>query len=187
MVNTRAFLFSCWGHTWLTLNPRYQLVKDRPAKRHEIFEFAQALFEEVEHDVESRIICAEALFCQSELWLKSEDSSMILETATSSIELLKSVKDDTWRTPRLYNRLALGNIMIKDYKRAIEVADLSIADFLVLAGKDPRHYPDFPMVNKGYALMSIGTTESLDAAADVLLTQQSWREQTSDRDPVPRK
>lgn len=148
---------------------------------------AQKLCEEVDDDFESRVICAEALFCQSEVGLLTSNSSMILEFAAKSIDLLKSIGDNTWRTPMMYNSLALGNIMIKNYERAVEVADISIAGFMVLAETDPDHYPDFPIVSKGYALMFKGTSESLDMAAHVLLEQQAWRKKTFNKEPVPFK
>lgn len=166
---------------------RYQIVIGRSAESLALQQDAQRLCEEAGDDFESRVICAEALFCQSEVGLLTSSSSMILEFATKSINLLKSNGDNTWRTPMMYNSLALGNIMIKDYECAVRHANTSIAGFMVLAESDPEHYPDFPIVSKAYALMFMGTRESLESAAQVLQEQQAWRKKTFDKDPVPFK
>ena len=70
------------------------------------------------------------------------------------------------RTVVMYNNLSLSNIMIGQWDTAIDYADHAIAACIAL--NDPEHYPYFPIVSKGYALMYKGTAESRELAGNVL-------------------
>ena len=117
-------------------------------------------------DDETRAILAMVHFCQSEVGLLTGNSEMILNHAEKGMKVLQSLSDKSWRTVVMYNNLSLGNIMIGKWYTSIVYADKAIAACIAL--NDPEHYPYFPIVSKGYALMYKGTKESRQLAGNIL-------------------
>lgn len=105
-------------------------------------------------------------FCQSEVGLLTSNFEMILNHAEKGMKVLQSIDDKTWRTVVMCNNLTLSNIMIGEWDTSFHYADQAIAACIAL--NDPEHYPYFPIVSKGYALMYKGTEESRELAGNVL-------------------
>lgn len=91
---------------------------------------------------------------------------MILTHAEKGMNVLQAIGEKTWRLVVMYNNLSLGNIMTRQYDTAISYAEQAIAACIAL--NDPEHYPYFPIVSKGYALMYKATEESRRLAGDIL-------------------
>jgi tetratricopeptide (TPR) repeat protein len=73
------------------------------------------------------------------------------------------------------NELSLGNIMIKEWDKAIAHADASINGFWNL---DDAHWPDFATVSKAYALMFKGGGDCYKEASQTLELYLEHRKKT---------
>lgn len=118
----------------------------------------------------TKITCGDNEGCMAQVANILGDYEAAIARAIKSVEIFEVHDKFGWRLPQAYNELSEAFVAARRWNEAVEQADLAIKGYFALPEDD---YPDWAVMNKGYALYQEGR---LDEASKVLENYLNHRE-----------